>query len=226
MAFQVSGTGGGYAGGDILRLNVFTISAWLYGSNGNPLSNGFVAGRQATTASGSMQYALATPGGLQCIVANHELSQNWGTAFQSWGGSAGAWYHVYGWHDGSTIFASLKQLGGSQGTASASHGTAALDVSGEFTIGDNGGNSWTYSPGAIAEVAVWNVVLNANELASLDAKIPPTKIRPQSLVGYWPCYGRTSESNQATSSSREGTAMNQRFGGAVVDIGRHAPVGR
>jgi hypothetical protein len=43
-----------------------------------------------------------------------------------------------------------------------------------------------YFAGKIAEVAVWNVALGDDEIASLAAGANPTTIEAEYLVGYWP----------------------------------------
>ena len=50
----------------------------------------------------------------------------------------------------------------------------------------------TYMNGQIADAGIWNVVLTAAEIESLSKGIPPSFIRPESLVAYWPLYGRAS----------------------------------
>ena len=47
--------------------------------------------------------------------------------------------------------------------------------------------------GRIAEAAVWNTDLTADEIASLGAdRVSPLLIRPDNLIAYWPIIGRTS----------------------------------
>jgi hypothetical protein len=58
-----------------------------------------------------------------------------------------------------------------------------------MTIGS--GTNATYNPnaftnGKIAEVAIWNAVLTADEVMSLAKGVKPTSIRPQSLFAYVP----------------------------------------
>lgn len=49
----------------------------------------------------------------------------------------------------------------------------------------------TYS-GQIAEVGIWNVALTDAEMASLAKGCSPTRVRPQSLVAYFPLVGTNS----------------------------------
>jgi len=49
-----------------------------------------------------------------------------------------------------------------------------------------------FAGGDIAEVAVWNVALDAFEIAALAKGVSPLMIRPSALVGYWPIIGNFS----------------------------------
>jgi Concanavalin A-like lectin/glucanases superfamily len=51
---------------------------------------------------------------------------------------------------------------------------------------------FSYS-GHICEVAAWNVALTDEEIKSLSDGIRATSVRPQSLVGYWPIFGRATD---------------------------------
>lgn len=43
--------------------------------------------------------------------------------------------------------------------------------------------------GRIAEAGIWNVQLNASEIAALAKGVSPLRIRPNALVAYWPLFG-------------------------------------
>ena len=49
---------------------------------------------------------------------------------------------------------------------------------------------WSPFVGDIAEVAIWDVELDANEFAALHKGFTPDRIRPSSLVSYWPLIGK------------------------------------
>lgn len=46
--------------------------------------------------------------------------------------------------------------------------------------------------GRIAEAGIWNVVLDTSEISALARGALPLRVRPGSLVAYWPLWGRTS----------------------------------
>lgn len=49
-----------------------------------------------------------------------------------------------------------------------------------------------YFSGSVWEAAIWNAALTDREVAALANAYSPLLIRPQSLVAYWPLFGRTS----------------------------------
>jgi len=56
----------------------------------------------------------------------------------------------------------------------------------------NNGSNVNFAKGKIADVGIWQVILTANEAASLGHCVPPNRVRPESLVAYWPLYGTDS----------------------------------
>lgn len=99
------------------------------------------------------------------------------------------WGHVAG------VFGSdTSRYGYAQGVASTET-TASKTPSGAniTTLGkqDNiTGASWF--SGEMAEAAIWNVALDAAEIAALAAGVCPLLVRPTSLVSYWPIIGQYS----------------------------------
>lgn len=53
-------------------------------------------------------------------------------------------------------------------------------------------SSDSYLSGRLAEVGVWNVALDDDEIAALAKGVSPKLIRPASLVAYWPLVGNDS----------------------------------
>jgi hypothetical protein len=72
--------------------------------------------------------------------------------------------------------------------------------------------------GRIAEAAMWNVALDTAEVAALCKGVSPRLIRPQSLVGYWPCFA-----NDASELDRSENANNLTLAGAPTK-GEHPRV--
>ena len=102
------------------------------------------------------------------------------------GYSANAWHHACGVVR-TNQDVSVYIDGGSKGNSIANRSPANLDrtcigYSGDSAPGD-------YMSGRIAEVAAWNVALTDDEVAALAGGVPPPRMRPESLVAYWPLAG-------------------------------------
>lgn len=102
-------------------------------------------------------------------------------------------YSVNTWHHGCAVFAAANSRtvyidGGSAATETTSitPGSAPTSIAvGRFQSNAPSG----YFSGRLAEVGVWSVGLNASEVAALARGISPRRVRPESLVGYWPIWG-------------------------------------
>lgn len=100
------------------------------------------------------------------------------------GGVAGTWMH------GAAVFTSATSrqafMNGVGGTVNTTSKTPAMTT----PVTHLGGIS-TFSPmnGALAEVALWNVALTADEVLALSRGVCPLLIRPNNLNRYWPLLG-------------------------------------
>lgn len=99
--------------------------------------------------------------------------------------TAGAWFHACGiWTSASSRAAYLN--GANSGSDSNSRTPSTINRL-SFGKQDNAGNNQALASGALlAEACVWNVALDAAEVAALAAGMPPSKIRPASIVTYLP----------------------------------------
>jgi hypothetical protein len=59
--------------------------------------------------------------------------------------------------------------------------------------------------GWIAEVGIWNDILNPSEIAALKAGVSPNRIRRSSLAGYFPLYGAHSPEPDYSGNKDNGT---------------------
>jgi hypothetical protein len=105
--------------------------------------------------------------------------------------TTGSWHHILVTWTGSTTGSTVKiYLNGAEVSyASTSNGSGSKwdDSADPFLIG----NASTDIPfdGRVTEVAVWNVVLSADEIGLLSSsrtKRMPLQIRPSALRAYWP----------------------------------------
>ena len=111
------------------------------------------------------------------------------TAISASGYSASTWHHALGTTDGTVKFIYLD--GGNSGTNSfLQTWPAGMDVVGIGALV----RSTIVQPllGYLGEAAIWDVELTATDAASLAAGFSPLMIKPDSLVGYWPCGGLAS----------------------------------
>lgn len=102
------------------------------------------------------------------------------------GFSANTWHHACG-VGASATDRTVYIDGGNPGTNVTSSTPSGLDAT---TIGRISSSSPTfYFGGRIAEAAIWNVALDAAEVAALAKGFSPRLIRPASLLAYWPLIG-------------------------------------
>lgn len=110
---------------------------------------------------------------------------------------------INAWHHGCGVFTSttsrtvyLDGVAGSTDTFSvAPTGTP------DFIIGFSG----SVLTGSIADVAIWNVALNASEIAALARGVRPNNIRTSALIGWWPLDGLSSPEPDLSGNSHNGT---------------------
>jgi hypothetical protein len=63
-----------------------------------------------------------------------------------------------------------------------------------------------YADALIAEVGIWNVALTADEIASLAKSMTCDKVRPQSLVAYFPLIRDLTEIRSGLAVTNNNTA--------------------
>jgi hypothetical protein len=108
------------------------------------------------------------------------------------GYTTGQWHHVAGVFASTTSRVAYIDGGNSQSnsTSTASSSWDTLLLGGRYSSSAIA----VYFSGDIAEAAVWNVALTADEIAQLAAGYSPLFVRPQSLVHYIPLFGRAGAS--------------------------------
>jgi len=93
-----------------------------------------------------------------------------------------------------------------------------------FAFGNlpNGTKPWN---GMLADFALWNVLLTTNEMIALSTGVRPPKIRPQSLVGYWPLDGIESPEQDLSGGKFNGTVTGalKQFGPPISLLTRQQP---
>lgn len=116
-----------------------------------------------------------------------------GANFRIWtttaGASTGVWQHLFVvFTDATTCIAYID--GVSTGAYSDTTNTTPAGID-SLSIGVLlRSSAVAFYDGKGAETAIWSVALSALDVASLAAGYCPLLVRPQSLVAYWPMFGR------------------------------------
>lgn len=106
--------------------------------------------------------------------------------------AAGAWHHIAGVYDGSTIRVYLD--GVEEGSASKSGNMPSTTAPVRIGAGSSGAGTEQPFDGEIGHCGIWDAPLTAGEVASLAAGISPLKIRKDdNLQLYAPLNGQDPE---------------------------------
>lgn len=114
------------------------------------------------------------------------------------GWSTGAWLHaaaVFTSPSAKAVFLNGADKG--SGTSKTPASIDTIGIAADPTTPTSG-----FSDGRIAECGIWNVALTDDEVLSLARGLPPWRVRPGSLVGYWPLWGLQSPEVDLTSGAR------------------------
>lgn len=121
----------------------------------------------------------------------------------------GTWYGHGGVIDftGKTITPYLNGVaeGGGAVTFANNSWTNGTPTGTDFLGGDKGTGTAQQVDGAVCEIAIWSVALNAGEMLALGKGFSPQLIRPQSLLRYFPMIGRSGSSEIDLARSAHGT---------------------
>lgn|SRR3990167_4701507 len=174
---------------DIMEENVaLTISAWI-----KPVSTGLNGGgriieRLETDGNPGVVFHMINTNTLRFLVAG---STNLIRTASNSSVTLNAWNHVLVTWDGSTTATGVSiYVNGTVTTyQTTTNGVSLADNSAQTVkIGDTSIANRTFD-GTITEVAVWQVVLTAQEISTLAlsrVKRMPLQIQPASLDAYWP----------------------------------------
>lgn len=159
----------------------YTISAWIY-DDGTSTAFPFIVGcsTSGTTAAGTrLQMFIDNVGNVATGVGSVSVTTTAARATNTW-------FHGCAVEASATSH-SVFLNGGSKGTTTSS-ATFPTGMN-RTTINAWNGGANVGIAGNIAHVAIWNVALADAEVLELANGLLPTRIRPQSLISYWSCYG-------------------------------------
>lgn len=160
-----------------------------------------------TNAGGQERFILRASGAVtgDPIQAISVAGNNSSAADSATGYSANTWHHA------AAVFASatsrvayIDGVGGTAETTSRTVGTLTTTRIG-VTVG--AGVRTQYMNGRLAEVAVWNVALDAAEIAALADGYRPSLIRPDSLRMYVPLIREVADYSRAVSLTTSGPVV-------------------
>lgn len=111
---------------------------------------------------------------------------------------SGVWQHALG-----VAASATSRYAYLNGVASAESTTSRIPVSVDrVCVGVTAdGTPNGFFAGALGVVAVWSAALTAAEAKRLARGLDPRFVRPQSLVAYWPLYGRHDPENDLVGSN-------------------------
>jgi hypothetical protein len=172
----------------IITATPLTIACWFKSDNDTTDQCLFSLGNTGTTgdlfALKASMDAAGNPVRMSTAAAGA-----FSTAASSTGATVNVWHHACGVSASATSRAAYID-GGSKGTNTTSRTPSGINAS---IIGRSERSTpIEYFNGEIAEVALWNVALGDDEVASLGKGCHPFLVRPESLVAYWPVWGNES----------------------------------
>ena len=154
-----------------------TVSAWINADSfsGNPT---FVANTTASTwANGHAIYGTAS----YIYFTINGYSTNRAQVSTP---SSGAWHHIVGVYDGTTIQIYLNATAGTAASYDQSIGNSANTV-----LGTNNGENGTWCNGKLDEVAIWDSALSSGSVSNIYNSGVPTDLLADSnsgdLQGWW-----------------------------------------
>ena len=166
-----------------------TLAAWFESDSATAVQVLVAIG---DTATNDEELALVASGDLagDPIVLSDRSGAGTTTVASTTGYTVGRWHHACGIKRNANDRSAYID-GGSRGNDVSNQ----PDASGLDTIRIGVRARLTQSlwfNGRIAEVAIWNVALNDEEISQLAGGALPKDVRPESLVGYWALCGRQS----------------------------------
>lgn len=102
----------------------------------------------------------------------------------------GAFQHGGVTFDTASRIAYYEGVAGTATTTSLADGGISRNL---FRVGASFITAANSLAGPVAEIAIWNVVLEAVEMAALSMRFSALLIRPSALVGYWPFLGAAND---------------------------------
>ena len=216
MSYDFDGTDD-YMEGSIVTTNVpVTLSAWFNSDITNSARIIFAIAEGSILAGTTLSPSLSVrTSGTATVTATTSAGNGTNNSSSANTFAANTWNHVAGRFSGTA--SRIVYLNGEKATENTGNRATGGTLN-KILIGR--GSAGTYLPsapfnGRLAEIAIWNVALDDDEIISLSKGIKPTQIRPQSLEYYVPLIRDINETIAATSLTSSGPlvfAHTRRYG--------------
>lgn len=195
----------------ILTGTPLTMAAWCFATS---LNTGNLVLSLGDTVSQNLFILYAATRGIVVFCGS---SGTFTSATSSASPTTNTWFHAAGVFTSPTLRAAYFN-GGNKGTDTTSNTPGALN---RTSIGASFKGSTSpadFFAGSIAEACIWNVALTDSEVAALAKGVRPSRMRPLSIVGYWPLWGLASPETDLSG------AANNMVLTAAPPAANHAPV--
>lgn len=174
----------------------FTMACWFQVAD---VTNAYCLMGIFDDASANNRWYLEVAGNIANDPFRATTKQTTTTAATANGVTANTWHHGCGVYSGTNLREAW--LNGTKGTDDLGSQTPTGVDRVSVGIGDSSSQFQALS-GKVAHAAIWSVVLSASEIGALAAGLNPLRVRPESLVGYWPIWGLHSPEIDLSSGGR------------------------
>lgn len=123
----------------------------------------------------------------------------------------GSWHYIAATYDGAHVVVYFDGVAYGSTAESRNIDTYAVH---NFTGYDG---TTSYASATLAEIGIWHGGLSLGEIVALANGILPFRVRPLSLVGYWPLWGLSSSEPDLSSNGNNGVLTGTAYA-------THAPV--
>lgn len=169
-----------------------SVAVWVYPTAVSNTTSQIIMNNQANTNFWGLYLVQNT--------AKISLEASGSAANSSVAVSLNTWSHIGGSTSGTSIYLNGAKDGSATGTWSWSTITG-----GSVAIGEDPVNSGRNYTGRLADLAVWNVVLTDLEFAAIAKGVRPFRVRPKSLIAYYPLDGLQSPEPDLSGNASNGT---------------------
>ena len=162
--------------------DALTFACWFYATQNTAAQTLMWQGDSANANGYITMYVAGATAGDPIAFGTFGTANEWGPAVSTTGYSINTWHHACGVRAADNDH--TKYLDG--GSSANSTTNTPQWTPDRFAIGAaRDSTPGYYFDGRIAEAAIWDVALTADEVAVLAAGYSPLFVHPQNLVSYW-----------------------------------------